>query len=315
MQSEPFQPPSARRRWRITAVLLAAAVAVTWIVTGVLFNVVIPAMLTDTWSLAAPESAAAGTRVAAVIAAIVGILLLAATAAAAWPRTNLVARILLVVAGITSTLLGLLHATGGSSFMQHGPAMQSTAITMLVVSAALVAVGVFACAAGLSRLLPGQSLAERAIVEQPRRTTSRRRMLVPTLAVALIWAAIVGLFLATMWPGVEATAFPVAVFGAAVIVPPALAGALVGRWREAAPNRLSTLGLAAAGGVAADWLLIAVLWLWEVARFPGQDLASGSVDLDVPIVFAILGAFLGAAGYGLESLVGHRLERRRQHAG
>ncbi|HEX8967312.1 MAG TPA: hypothetical protein VF937_05490, partial [Chloroflexota bacterium] len=199
----------------------------------------------------------------------------------------------------------------------HGASMRASAITMLILSATSVAVGVFACAAGLSRLLPGQSLAERAIVQQPELPTvpARRRMLAPTIATAVTWAVLVGVFLATLRPGVQDTALTIALFVGVVVVPPALAGAVVGGWRQSAPDRLSTLGLAAAVGVAASWLFLAVLWLWEQARFPGYDLASGSLDLDLPIGFGIVGAFFGAAGYGLASALSHRLPRPHLHPG
>jgi len=41
------------------------------------------------------------------------------------------------------------------------------------------------------------------------------------------------------------------------------------------------LRLAVAGGVAANWFVLIVEWLWELARFPGQGIASVLLDLDV----------------------------------
>jgi len=314
VQSRPSSVSRPQRSWRITAVLLAVAAVMTWLVTAVLFAFVIPAMLADTWPLASPESAAAGTRIAALISGIVGIALLVGGLAALSRPANPAGRLVLVVAGIVNVVAGLLQTTGGLAFLQHGAAMRPVAITMLIVSTILVAVGVFSCPAGVSRLLPGQSLAERPIVQQPHpMAPDRRRMLAPTMVAAAAWAAVVGLFMATMRPGIEMTTFTVWVFLATMLVPPALAGALIGGWREGAPNRLSTLGLAAAGGVAANWLFLVLEWLWELARFAGQDLTSGSLDLDVPIMFAILGAFLGAAGYGLEGMVTHHLPRLNFH--
>ncbi len=306
-----WQPPA---RGRLTAGLLGVAALVTWAVTAVLFGFVIPAMLADTWPLALPESAAAGTRITAIGSAVIGVALVAGTLAALSRRANTAGRVILVVSGLAAVVVGLLHATGGVSFLQHGPAMRPTAITMLIVSTALACVGVLACAAGLSRLMPGRSLAERSIVQQPQplTTTGRRRLLAWTLAAAGVWMAVVALFLATLWPGIEATTFTVGVFAAAVLVPPILVGAVIAGWRESAHNRLSTLGLSAAGGVIANWLFLLVLWLWEFTRFPGQDLASASPDPDVPIVFAMIGAFLGAGGYGLERAVAH-LARKELH--
>ena len=306
-------PGSARGIVTVTVVLLVVAALVTWVVTAVLFAFVIPAMLGDTWPLALPESAAAGTRIAAIGSAVIGVAMIAGTLAVVSGRANTAGRVVLVVSGVAAVVVGLLHATGGISLLAHGSAMRPTAITMLIVSTALVGVGVVAGAAGLSRLLPGRSLAQRAIVQQPQplTTSGRQRMLAWTGAAAVAWAAIVALFLATIWPGIEATAFPVAVFAAAVLLPPILTGSVIGGWREGAANRLSTLGLAAGGGVATEWLFLVILWLWELTRFPGQDLASAAPDLDVPIVFAMLGAFLGAAGYGLERALAHIAGRRK----
>jgi hypothetical protein len=312
MQGRRSPASRSQRTQRITAVLLGAAVA-TWVATAVSFAFVIPAMLADTWPLASPESAAAGTRIAGVIGAIVGIALLVGTLAVLARSANPAGRLVLVVAGITAVVVGLLHTIGGLAFLQHGAAMRPVAITMLVQSTAFVAAGVFACAAAVSRLLPGQSLAEWAMVRPPPLARDRRRMLAPTVVAAAAWAAVVGLFMATMRPGIEMTAITVGVFLATMLVPPTLAGALIGAWREGAPNRLSTLGLAAAAGVAANWSFLVIEWLWELARFPGQDLASGSLDLDVPISFAILGAFAGAAGYGLQSMVTRHLSRLHVH--
>ena len=314
MRDQSVQGSQSPDRGRLTAVFLGIAALVTWSVTAVLFGFVIPAMLADTWPLALPESAAAGTRIAAITSALIGVAVVAGTLAALSRRANTAGRVILAVSGLAAVVVGLLHATGGVSFLQHGPAMRPTAITMLVLSTALVCVGVLASAAGLSRLLPGRSLAERSTVQQPQplTTTGRRRMLAWTVAAAAVWMAVVALSLAAIWPGVEPTMFPVGVFAAAVLVPPILAGAVIAGWRESAPNRLSTLGLSAFGGVVANWLLLLVLWLWELTRFPGQDLASASPDLDVPIVFAMIGAFLGAGGYGLERAVAH-LARTRLH--
>jgi hypothetical protein len=312
MRDQSVQSGASAARARVAVVLIAVAALVTWAVTAVLFAFVIPAMLADTWPLALPESAAAGTRVAAIGSAVIGVALVAGTLAALSQRTNTAGRLILVVSGFAAVVVGLLHATGGVSFLQHGPAMRPTAITMLIVSAALVCVGVLAVAAGLSRLMPGRPLAERSIVQQPPSLTrsGRRRMLAWTLAAAAAWVSVVALFLATIWPGIEATMFPVGVFAAAVLVPPILAGAVIAGWRQRAPNRLATLGLSTSGGVVANWLFLIVLWLWELARFPGQDLASASPDLDVPIVFAMIGAFLGAGGYVLERTIAHRARKR-----
>jgi hypothetical protein len=73
MQRESVDAPPPHPRRRATAALLAIAALAAWVIAAVLYAFVIPAVLADPWPLAAPESAAAGTRIAATSSAVIGV--------------------------------------------------------------------------------------------------------------------------------------------------------------------------------------------------------------------------------------------------
>ena len=139
-----------------------------------------------------------------------------------------------------------------------------------------------------------------------------------TLAVVVGWVAIGAVFLTIMYPGMEGTALIWILLAILLLLIPLLVGTVVAGWREGAPHRPRTLGLAAAGGIAMSWLNVLALWIWELLRFPGQDLASAQADpwdvLGILLVPALVGAALGAVGSVLWGLFAHRSQRLRVHA-
>jgi hypothetical protein len=283
--------PDAVRRWhpRAAAGLLVAAAV-------------------GTWALAA----AARTRVPVRIDAVVGLLLLAGVTAVLFRRANTAGRTALILAAIAAILTGLVALIGGWRFLQG-----ERVAWLLAIAAASAALGGLACAAALSDLLPGQSLGERMTPKQspgPAAPTRAGALLLTALLV-VGWLGLMVTLLANMDPGVEG---PLAVesllvLGGLALGVPAVTGAVVAGWRGGAPNRLQSLTLAVAGGLAVNWLDVLVLYLWELVKFPGQDLASASVDpMDVAgiiIVTGLVGAVLSAAGFVASSRLAHHRSR------
>lgn len=106
------------RRLLLIAASLALAVAVIVIVA------VIPPVRADTFDRAAPERAAHGLGVTAVLNGIVGLVLLLPV----YWRSHGVGRVLVATAGLVSLLLGSAFLAAGGGFAGHGPAMRAAAV-------------------------------------------------------------------------------------------------------------------------------------------------------------------------------------------
>jgi hypothetical protein len=284
---------------------------IPWFAAGLLVYRVIPDVLADTSPGAAPDSAAGAVRLGAAITAGIGVVILGSGLSALVQRWNTAARVGLVLAGIGAAIQGLMLLSGGTAFLAHGPAMRAAANGMLIAAAADLGVALLVCALSFSHLLPGQSLAERMRLPAGASAAlpGRRLMLLLTVAIVAGWLTVTAMFLAIASPGMDFTPAVGVLLVCQLVVMPVLAGALAAGWREGAIDRLRTIGLAAAAGILANWLFCVAAWLWEIVRFPGQDFASGEVDLDVPILCGIVGAVLGVAGYGLWSALLRRHSR------
>jgi hypothetical protein len=121
------------------------------------------------------------------------------------------------------------------------------------------------------------------------------------LAIALVlvvgWAGLVATFLTLHDP---------ASFMGVNWLTPVLAGAVIAGLREGRRNRLKTLGLAATGGMAGNLLFLLVLVVAQYYRFNSAGFAHW---------WAVMGALLGAAGYGLTRLAPGPWQANRRPAG
>jgi hypothetical protein len=273
---------------------LIVSVIGTWLSAGVLAWVLPPQLVVQP---ALAQDAADISRVLgafAMFAAAVGALELAALAVV-WRAPRLaVGRTILLTGGLVMFIAGLLLLNGGTLQSPEIQWSAGPAIVGAAIVAVFIAVGLLACAAALFSDLPGASIAERMTVPAERDMGALRRELMVVLTAALVvaWLWTMATLLRTH------SAQP---FDAMQFLMPALAGTLAGAWRAGKPNRLATLGLAAAAGAASSWLFLVAMMLGQYYRFN-----------PVAYVFwwGLIGAVLGTLGYGVW-LLGRRLLRPR----
>lgn len=297
-----------RRLWPI------AATALTWTAAAAMYFGVAPGMLADTSELALPRSASGAAIVGASASVLAGALMLTASLAVAFrPLAELAARSMLVVAGGIATLTGLVISTGGVTFLGHGEPMRVVAAAMLCAAAADVLAGIVALTAGTTHYLPGRSLRERMWNEHPavRTLATRGRHEARVLAFFSGWAILLVAFVGAASLGAPAGTVNALLLLLMLLVP-LLAGALVASVRDDDPDRLATLEMSCAAALAVLLADFAALFMWETVHAPGTDLASGTIDPDVPVMVLVLGLALGAAGNGLSHAL--ELARPRPHA-
>jgi hypothetical protein len=271
-------------RWLIVSVVCTwlAAAMLAWVLPSQL--VMQPALAHD----AAEISTTLGAF--ALFAAAVGGLELAGLAII-WRAPRLaIGRVLLLIAGLLTTIAGAFLLNGGTL---QSPEVQWTLAPAIIggaVVAIFTAAGLLACAGALFSALPGASIAERMTVPAEINMGVPRRevLLVLTAALVLVWIWTMSTVLRTH------SAEPFVVMQ---LLMPAVAGALAGAWRAGKPNRLATLGLATAAGGVLGWLFLLAIMLGHYYRFD-----------PVGYIFwwGLTGAVFGALGCALW-LLGRRL--------
>ena len=278
--------PQTTTRWLIGSVvgIWLAAGALAWLLPPQL--VVQPALVQD----AADIRMVLG--VFALFAAAVGGLELAGLAIIWRAPRRAIGRLILLIAGLVMTIVGLFLLNGGTL---QSPEVQWT-VGPAIIGAAVVAIftvaGVLACTAALVSDLPGATIAERMMVPGAVPMGAPRRMLLLVLTAALVVAWIWTMAAVLRTHNAEP-------FIAIQLLMPALAGALAGAWRAGRPNRLATLGLAVGTGAVLDWLFLAGIMLGQYYSFN-----------PVGYIFwwGLTGAVCGALGYAIW-LLGRRLLR------
>jgi hypothetical protein len=286
--------PAGQGRARLLAGLLLAGAVTTWLVAALLRWVLVPLLAADP-ALAAPAGAVppvlGACALVGALAALAGALLLLGLAVTWFAPRRGAGRVLLLVAGLLAGAGGALLLALGTFGSRIG---QGAAV-------ALAAVGLLAGGASLSGWLPGPSLGERLRLPSTAHPTRPARERLPplTAAVAVGWVILAGALLATHGPlwflGLQ--------WGM-----PILAGALAVGWREGQPDRLKTLGLASAAGLATDWLLL--LTLHATQYYHNLDGAPYTPPSYV-VWWGLLGALFGAIGYSLWGPLTRPTEHRR----
>ena len=264
-------------RWLIVSVVCM------WLAAGML-AFVLPSQLVVQPALAQDAGAITTTLgVFALFAAAVGGLELAGLAII-WRAPRLaIGRVLLLVAGVVMTIAGVFLLNGGTLQSPEVEWPLGPAIVGGAVVAIFSATGLLACTAALFSALPGSPIAERMTVPAEINMGVPRRELLLVLSAAslVVWIWTMATVLRTH------SAEPFVVMQ---LLMPALAGALVGAWRGGKPNRLASLGLAAAAGAVLDWLFLVGIMLGHYYRFN-----------PVGYIFwwGLTGAVFGALGYAL----------------
>jgi hypothetical protein len=276
--------PTGRGRARSLAGLLLAGTVTAWLAAALLVWGLAPLLVAD--SALAGEAEAVHRVVGAFALAdvLAGGVLLAGLATVWFAPRRAAGRVLLLVAGMVAVAGGLLLLNVGALQI---PWRGGAAQVGVAGAVATVAVGLLAAAASVSDRLPGPSLAERMTSPgtAPAATLARERMWPLTAALAVGWVVSTGAVLTRSDPPWLLVGFLVAQWGL-----PILAGAVVAGWREGAPNRLKTLGLAVAAGMAMDWLFLLALVVGRYYRFD---------PVAYVVWWGVMGALFGAIGYGL----------------
>lgn len=268
---------------RTTTRVLIVSVVCIWLAAAVLALLVPPQLVVQPASAEDAGAIRSVPAAFAIIAAAIGALELGSVAIIWRTPRSAAGRVVLLSGGVLMTITGLLLLNGGAL---QSPEIQWTltpALLGLIVVAVFTAAGVLACAIALVSGLPGASIAERMTVRAEIDMGAPRSdlmfVLTAVFVVAWIWT------MSTLLRTHSAEPFDLMQF-----LMPFLAGALAGAWRAGKPNRLATLGLAAAAGTVSSWLFLAVMMLGQYYSFN-----------PVGYVFwwGLTGALVGGSGYGV----------------
>jgi hypothetical protein len=275
-------------RARVMTGILMCAAAITWVVAAMLVWVVAPLLRAGATLGESPEELP--LSVLAVASAASGLVLFVGLAVNWIAPQRAAGRAVLLIGGLMVAMSGALLTNETLEFGWSGLA----AVLGLACGLIQLATGLLAWIASLSDWLPGRSLVQHMWMAEPVRphTGARTGMLLLTAAAALGWV-FCALAVVTRFD-MERTgmvAWFVAVWGM-----PILAGMVVAGWRDTAPNRLQSLGLAALTGLILDLLYLLVLGLWYY-RFNPMGFAPW---------WAIMGAIFGATGFALWQFVVRR---------
>ncbi len=276
--------PAGHGRAHMMAALLAGGAMTTWLAAAVLTWGLVPLLVADPVLADSAEEVATGVGGFALTGALAGIVILLGLALAWLAPRRAGGRVLLLGAGVVAVATGIL--------LLNLATLQAPAELRWGLAAALagafgagvfVLVGLLACAASLSHLLPGQSLAERMMLPEPVHPAApaRPQMLVLTALLLVGWAGLAAALLTThgLYPflGMQ--------FGMPILV-----GVVVAGWRRGERDRLHTLGLAALAGAASSWLFLLTLAVAQYYRFN---------PVGYVVWWGLIGALFGAIGYSL----------------
>jgi hypothetical protein len=287
---------TAQLRTRVMTGLLMGAAAITWLIAATLVWAVAPLLRAGATLAESPEELP--LSVLAVASAGSGLVLFVGLAVNWLAPQRGAGRAVLLIGGLMVAMSGALLTNETLEFGWSGLA----AVLGLACGLMQVVVGLLAWIASLSDWLPGRSLVKHMWVAETMRphTGGRRGMLLLTAAVALGWvfcALAVVTRLDMYRTGM--VAWFVAVWGM-----PLLAGMVVAGWRDTAPNRMQSIGLAALTGMILDLLYLLVLGLWYY-RFNPIGFAPW---------WAIMGAIIGATGFALWQFLVRRGPKLHLHA-
>jgi hypothetical protein len=278
---------TAQVRVRVMTGLLIATAVITWLIAAALVWLIDPA------NAPSPELPVLAL---AVSSAVSGAVLFAGVLVNWSAPRRPPGRAILLIGGLMVAMSGAMLVNGALESAWSGAA----AVFGLACGLIQLVGGLLAWIASLSDWLPGQSLVNHMWAAEPMHPHGRRGMLLLTAAVALGWV-FCALAVVTRFD-MDRTgmlAWFVAVWGM-----PILAGMVLAGWRDAAPNRLQSLGLAALAGLTLDLLYLLVLGLWYY-RFNPIGFAPW---------WAIMGAIFGATGFAVWELLARREPRAHPHA-
>jgi hypothetical protein len=276
---------------------MGGAVA-TWLAAAVLVWGLVPQLVADPVLAGSAAEVTSGVGAFALAGALAGALALLGLALAGRVPRRAAGRVLLLVAGLVATATGLLLFNLGTL---QAPAefrwRAGAALAGAAGAAAFVVAGLLACAAGVSRGLPGRSLVERTMLPEPAPPTvpAPERMLPPTALLVVSWIGLAGAVLAThgLYP-----------FVGMQVGMPILAGVVATGWQDGERNRLLTLGLAAAAGVTSSWLFLLTLAVAQYYRFN---------PVGYVVWWGLICALFGALGYSLWGRLTRRSPRLQPH--
>jgi hypothetical protein len=286
------------RRWRMATRAVVGGVVLVWLAAALMVWSLVPQLVANDPSLVGSAADVfTALSIVALVVCVSGAAMLGGLAIVWRAPERAVGRVIMLLSGLVATTFGLLLLNG--STLQTSPEFRwdgTVALTLGLVTGTFIAVGLLAVAAAISRLLPGQSIAERMMLKE--RTGHARpgwgAMLVLTATLIVTWVVLANASLAshTLYPflGLQ--------FGM-----PVLAGGVLSGWRSGDPNRLKTLGWASLAGTASSFLFLLTLIFGNYYRFN---------PVGYFVWWGLIGALCGALGFGIWQLV--TLRPRAAHA-